>query len=175
MRCDPDDNGGLFMGRRPGTAPVHYRSPPETGGSLRQRIDGHLADATFAALALVGVLCWGPIPLFCLWACAQVNYLTGSVTFGIITAFVLLFALLFGALQTMHDIDRVWILLRRAAGHDQRKGVMDRVFAVTAAIGAATFVLWFVVIHGAGSSDFSGQQVLHTELPQIKNLTVPVR
>ena len=25
MRTDPTDNGGLFIGRRPGTAPIRYR------------------------------------------------------------------------------------------------------------------------------------------------------
>ena len=32
-RNDPTDTGGLFIGRRPGTGPVHYRGEPERGGA----------------------------------------------------------------------------------------------------------------------------------------------
>ena len=34
-RNDPTDTGGLFIGRRPGTAPVQYRTPPERGSARR--------------------------------------------------------------------------------------------------------------------------------------------
>ncbi|HEY4426773.1 MAG TPA: hypothetical protein VGN08_01055 [Solirubrobacteraceae bacterium] len=48
-------------------------------------------------------------------------------------------------------LDAAWILVRRAAGHDQRTGIMGRVFGVTAAVCAIVFTIWFVVIHGPGS------------------------
>ena len=32
VRTDPTDTGGLFVGRRPGTAPTRYAAPPERGG-----------------------------------------------------------------------------------------------------------------------------------------------
>jgi hypothetical protein len=151
MRADPTDNGGLFIGRRPGTAPIRFRNALHRGPPLRQRVDGCLAAATLAATASVGLLCWGPIPLACLWMGSRVDYLTGSISLGILTAFVVLLVLLLGALQTMHEIDRFWIVLRRAAGHDQRSGALDRVFAATAVIGATIFLVWFLVIHGPGS------------------------
>ncbi len=44
MRSDPSDNGGLFVGRRPGTAPVRFRTLPERGSEPRQRVDGSLAQ-----------------------------------------------------------------------------------------------------------------------------------
>ena len=47
-------------------------------------------------------------------------------------------------------IDRVWILARRAAGHDQRDGVLGRVFATTAVVGAVGFTVWLVFIGGLG-------------------------
>jgi ABC-type multidrug transport system fused ATPase/permease subunit len=173
MRNDPGENGGLFVGRRPGTAPVRYRTLPQRGAPRRQRIDGFLAGVVLSSIVLLGILCWGPIPLLCLWICAQVNYLTGSVSLGIASAFVMLITLLFGALQTMHDIDRIWIVLRRAAGHDQRSGALERVFAITAALGVTLFVFWFLAIHGVGSDEYSGTQVLHAGFPQLTNFTVP--
>jgi hypothetical protein len=166
MRTDPSDNGGLFLGRRPGTRPIRYRNPLRRGSPSRQRVDGCLAAGTLALNASVGLLCWGPIPLACLWIGSRVDYLTGRVSLGILSSFATLSALLMGALQTMHDIDRLWIVLRRAAGHDQRTGALDRLFAATAVIGAATFCIWFLVIHGPGSNEFSGVRILGRTFPR---------
>ena len=39
-------------------------------------------------MTLLCLLCWGPIPLACLWVGSQVDYLSGSVSLGILAAFV---------------------------------------------------------------------------------------
>jgi hypothetical protein len=156
MRSDPSDNGGLFVGRRPGTAPVRFRTLPKRGGDLRQRLDGSLAGLLAAAITLLSLLCWGPIPLACLWLGSQADYLSGNVSIGILVSFAALFGLLFGALALLRRLDNAWILVRRAAGHDQRTGIMGRIFAITCAVCALAFGIWFVVIHGPGSSTFSG-------------------
>jgi hypothetical protein len=150
MRSDPSDNGGLFVGRRPGTAPVHFRSLPERGSAKRQLIDNWIAVIMQAAIVLLSLLCWGPIPIACLWVGSQINYLTGSVSLGILASIVALSLLLFGALSLMRRIDGAWILVRRAAGHDQRGGTVGRIFAITAAICGGVFAFWWVVIHGPG-------------------------
>ena len=159
MRTDPADNGGLFVGRRPGTAPVRFRTLPERGSEKRQRMDGSLAGLMLAAMTVLSLLCWGPIPLACLWLGSEANYLSGSVSVGIVVAFGGLFSLLFGALSLLRRLDAAWILVRRAAGHDQRTGVLGRVFAATAAVCGIVFVFWFLVIHGPGSSSFSSHGV----------------
>jgi hypothetical protein len=158
MRTDPSDNGGLFVGRRPGTAPVHFRGLPQRGSELRQRLDGSLANLLLAGIVLLSLMCWAPIPIACLWIAAQVDYLSGSVSFGILVAFVGLFVLLFGALAILRRMDQAWILVRRAAGHDQRTGVLGRVFALTAVICGGAFVFWFLIIHGPGSSTTPGNK-----------------
>src|ERR1700722_11425621 len=147
MRTDPSDNGGLFVGRRPGTAPVHFRTLPKRAGELRQRIDGSIANLLLGAIVFVSLLCWGPIPLGCLWLGSECDYLSGSVSLGILVAFIGLFVMLFGALAILRRLDTAWILVRRAAGFDQRTGALGRVFAVTAAVCAIGFALWFLVIH----------------------------
>jgi hypothetical protein len=152
MRTDPSDNGGLFVGRRPGTAPVRFRTLPQRGSDKRQRVDGSIATLMLTTITLLCLLCWGPIPLACLWLGSQANYLSGSVSLGILISFVALFALLFGALALMKRLDNAWILVRRAAGHDQRTGVLGRIFAATAVVCALAFMLWFLVIHGPGTS-----------------------
>ena len=49
-------------------------------------------------------------------------------------------------------LDHLWRLLRRAAGHDQRDGVLGRIFVVTAVVAAAAFTVWFLLLEGPGSS-----------------------
>jgi hypothetical protein len=152
MRSDPSDNGGLFVGRRPGTAPVRFRTLPQRGGELRQRIDGSFAGILFTGMIVISLLCWGPIPLACLWIGSRADYLSGSVSLGILVSFVGLFALLFGTLSILRRMDQAWILVRRAAGHDQRTGALGRIFAVTVTICALSFLLWFLVLHGPGAT-----------------------
>jgi len=151
MRTDPTDNGGLFVGRRPGTAPVRFRSLPQHGSDLRQRVDRSLAGLLLAGIIFLSLLCWGPIPLACLWFGSEANYLSGSVSLGILVSFIALFTLLFGTLAILRHMDHAWILVRRAGGHDQRTGALGRVFAITAAVCALLFALWFLVIHGPGA------------------------
>jgi hypothetical protein len=158
MRTDPTENGGLFVGRRPGTAPVRFRALPQRGSNARQRIDNTLAKLLLAGMIIGSLLCWGPIPIACIWIGAQVTYLTGSVSFGVLMALVALGVLLFGTLMILRRLDNAWILVRRAAGHDQRTGALSRVFAITAAVCAAAFSFWFVVIHGPGSSSMPGNK-----------------
>ena len=152
MRTDPSDTGGLLVGRRPGTAPLRFRKLPERGSEARQRVDGSLAGVLFAAMTVLCLLCWGPIPIACLWIGSEVNYLTGSVSFGILVAFAALLVLLFGSLAILRRMDHAWILVRRAAGHDQRTGALGRIFAATAVICAVVFIFWFLVIHGPGTN-----------------------
>ena len=152
MKTDPTDTGGLFVGRRPGTAPTRYRTAPEPGSPRRRRIDGLVAHAVLGLMIVVNLLFWGPIPALGLWVASRVQYGTGSVSLGILIGFASLLALLFGGLAVLKRMDRFWILARRAAGHDQRQGVLSRVFATTAVIGGSGFVFWLVFIGGLGSS-----------------------
>jgi hypothetical protein len=152
LRTDPTDTGGLFIGRRPGTAPTRYRTQPEPGSARRRRIDGLVAHAVLAFMVVVNLLFWGPIPALSLWVASQVQYRTDSVGLGILLGFVLLLVLLFGGLAVLKRIDRFWILARRAAGRDQRQGAIARVFATTAVIGASCFTFWLLFIGGLGPS-----------------------
>src|SRR5205807_5329518 len=157
MRTDPTETGGLFVGRRPGTAPVRFKAIPQRGTDVRQHIDGSLAGVLLALMIALSLLCWGPIPLACLWVGSEVDYLTGSVFLGFIIAFFALFPMLFGTLWILRRLDQAWILVRRAAGHDQRSGAMARIFGLTALLCAVAFTFWFVVIHGPGSQVFPGR------------------
>jgi hypothetical protein len=157
-RNDPTDTGGLFIGRRPGTAPLHYRAAPETGGSGRRRTDAALAGLVLLAEVLICISLWGPQPAGWLWVGSQVDYWTDSVMAGITTAFAGMIATLMFSLAIASRLDRVWRLLRRAAGHDQREGMLGRIFAVTAIIAGGAFLFWFVIIQGPGPTFSSTNQ-----------------
>jgi hypothetical protein len=150
VRTDPTDTGGLFVGRRPGTAPTRYGAPPERGGRARRGVDALLAHLLLLVMILVNLLFWGPIPAAALWVASQVQYRTGSVGWGILVGFGFLLLVLFCGLALLKRLDRAWVLVRRAAGHDQRTGVLGRVFGTTAVIGAIGFAFWLVFVGGLG-------------------------
>jgi hypothetical protein len=154
MKTDPTDTGGLFTGRRPGTRPIKYRDTPEYRGG-RQRMDRLIAHGLLALMIFVNLLFWGPLPVAWLWVGSQVDYASGSTFLGIIVAFFgLLFTLIIG-LMISRRIDVMWVLVRRAAGYDQREGTIGKVFGYTAIVGAAIFFFWLIFINGPGSSTFS--------------------
>ncbi|MFL5845802.1 MAG: hypothetical protein ACJ762_14030 [Solirubrobacteraceae bacterium] len=149
MKTDPSDTGGLFVGRRPGTRPVKYRDIPEVDEGRRGR-DKFLAAAILVLMTIIGVSFWGPIPAGCLWIGSRFNYWTDSVIVGLVTAFGAMLLVLFMGLAAMKRLDQFWILIRRAAGHDQREGVIGRIFAISAAIGVVLFTVWLLIFAGLG-------------------------
>ena len=148
MRTDPTDTGGLFTGRRPGTRPVRYRDTPERRGEARQHVDDTFATGILVLMCLIGISFWGPIPVACMWVGSQISYWADSLMLGIVTSFFAMLAALFVGLVVMKRLDHTWILVRRAAGHDQREGSIGRIFAISAAIGVLLFCFWFFILAG---------------------------
>ena len=155
-RNDPTDTGGLFIGRRPGTGPVHLRGTPERGGEGRRRADGVLAAAILVAETLLCLSVWGPQPLAWLWIGSQADYRLDSHMGGIVVAFVGILASLFVTLSLCARLDRVWRMVRRAAGHDQREGALARIFGASAVIALVLFGFWFLIIKGPAPSFSAG-------------------
>jgi hypothetical protein len=151
-RNDPTDTGGLFIGRRPGTGPIRYRTPPERRGSGRRRTDALLAGAVLLAETLVVLSAFGPQPVAWLWVGSQVDYRTDSVFLGISVAFLGLLATVILTLVAATRLDHIWRLLRRAAGHDQREGALGRIFMIAAIVAAVAFTAWLVLIEGPAPS-----------------------
>ncbi len=150
MRTDPTDTGGLFISRRPGTAPVRYRDAPERRGGAQQFVDALFSGSIVAVMVLVAGSFWGPIPMAWLWIGAQIQYHADSVSLAIFVAFLGMLLTLLAGLALVKRLDGFWILVRRAAGHDQRKGIIGPVFAVAAVIGVTAFSIWFFLIAGMG-------------------------
>lgn len=146
MRTDPTDNGGLFVGRRPGTAPVRYGRLPQRGSRRRVAIDGIASGVLLTLMAVLTAAVWGPAPLGAMWLASQVS--SSNAGMWILIAFALSLILIFGALMLLRRIDQVWILVRRAAGVDQRVGALSRVFLYTTLVVVPIFLVWLIFLGG---------------------------
>jgi hypothetical protein len=121
-----------------------------------------MADKLLSALILTleTLLCltlWGPQPAGWLWVGSQVDYKTDSVALGIVVAFAGMLTTLFFTLAIARRLDHAWKLVRRAAGYEQKKGALEWIFVISLAIAGTAFLIWFLIIEGPGSNNFSGQ------------------
>jgi hypothetical protein len=148
---DPTETGGLFIGRRPGTAPLRYRGKPATGSAVRRRFDAILAGGILVVEALLLATIWGPQPAGWLWIGSHVYHSVGSVTFGILVAFVGMLTTIFMTIAIAMRLDRIWKLVRRASGHEQKKGALEPMVVTSMVIAGSAFLLWFLIIHGPGN------------------------
>ena len=158
-RNDPTDTGGLFIGRRPGTAPVRYREAAARTSARRQRLDRLLAHALLGLELLLCLSLLGPQPADWLWVGSQVEYLTGYVTAGISSIMLGSIASLFLTMVIAKRVDHGWKLVRRSAGHRQERGALERIFAASVVVAAVAFVVWFLVLEGPGSQLFPGREL----------------
>ena len=149
---DPTDTGGLFVGRRPGTAPLRYRGTPTPSGGARRVLDRLLAYFLLTVETLLCVSLWGPQPIAWLWFGSQVDYWTDSVSAGIASAFAGMMLTLFITLAIAKRIDHAWRLVRRAAGYEQREGALNKIFILSLLIAGSAFVFWYFIIVGPGPS-----------------------
>jgi len=148
---DPTDTGGLFVGRRPGTGPVRYPEV-EPASQRRRRADGLLAYGLLAVELLLCLTLFGPQPLGWFWIGSQVDYQTGYVTAGIATIMLGCLASLLLTMALAKRVDHAWKLVRRAAGHRQERGALERIFAISVAVAFVVFTVWFLVVQGPGPS-----------------------
>jgi hypothetical protein len=147
---DPSDTGGLFIGRRPGTAPIRYRPKPVTAGPARQNADRGAAVLLLAFETVLCVSVWGPQPIGWLWVGSHVKYWTNSISLGIVAAFSGMLLTLFVTLSIAKRVDHAWKLVRRAAGYQQEKGALERIFVISLIVVGSAFAFWFFVIAGPG-------------------------
>jgi hypothetical protein len=147
---DPTDTGGLFIGRRPGTAPLRYRGTPVEAGQGRRTVDRLLSALLLAVECILCLSLWGPQPIAWMWVGSQVNYATDSVFMGIVTAFFGMVCTLFITVAVARRVDHAWKLVRRAAGYEQKRGALERIFIITAGVAIVGFAFWFLIIAGPG-------------------------
>jgi ferric-dicitrate binding protein FerR (iron transport regulator) len=142
---DPTDTGGLFIGRRPGTAPVRYPEL-EPASQRRRRWDALLAHGLLAVELLLCLTLFGPQPLAWFWIGSQVDYQTGYVTAGIATIMLGCLASLLVTMALAKRVDHAWKLVRLV------RGALERIFAISVAVAFVIFTVWFLVVQGPGPS-----------------------
>jgi hypothetical protein len=98
MRSDPSDTGGLFVGRRPGTQPVHYRSAPVLGNPRQRRRDAVLGHFVLALMVLINLTFWGPVEAGWLWIVSHIPLLVEHIFFATVAAFLGILLTLIGGL-----------------------------------------------------------------------------
>lgn len=148
---DPTDTGGLFIGRRPGTAPLRYRTQPAAEGGARRRLDAVLAAVILVVETLLCATLWGPQPAAWLWLGSQLYHQTDSIGMAILVAFAGMLTTILVTLAIAMRLDRIWKIVRRASGHEQESGALERIFVISMAVAGIAFAIWFLVIQGPGS------------------------
>lgn len=154
MRTDPTDNGGLFVGRRPGTAPVKYRRLKQGEGRRGDRV---LAIVMAAVMALLSAVMVFVLPIGALYLVAQIPYLAERPFLALSIAFV---GILLGAmliLSALAKLDRAWVLVRRAGGVEQNKGIMTAMICAGVFLAGAGFMLFLVLGGGLASTPMGPQ------------------
>ena len=130
---------------------MRYREV-EPSSQRRKQADGLLAHGLLAIELVLCLSLFGPQPLGWLWVGSQVQYLTGYVTAGIGTILIGCLASLMLTMALAKRVDHAWKLVRRAAGHRQERGALERIFAASVGIALILFAFWFFVIQGPGPS-----------------------
>jgi hypothetical protein len=122
------------------------------GSRGRQRLDRLLAYGLLALELLMCLSLLGPQPLAWFWVGSQVQALTGYVTAGIGTIMLGTLASLLITVALARRVDVAWRLVRRAGGHEQERGALERIFAISVACALVAFTIWFLLIQGPGPS-----------------------
>ena len=130
---------------------MRYRSV-EPASERRKRADGLLAHALLALELVLCLTLFGPQPLAWFWVGSQVDYQTGYVTAGIAVIMLGCLASLLLTMALAKRVDHAWKLVRRAAGHRQERGALERIFVISVAVAFVIFTVWFLVFQGPGPS-----------------------
>ena len=146
MPNDPKDNGGLFIGRGKDPA-LDDLIPVNSQKCLRDRWLGY---GVLAIIISVNITFWGPVEIGWLWIVSLI--LAEHLFLALVSAFIGIILTLFLWLFVCHQLDGIWISLRRSSGVDQRVGAMTRVFFYTAMVGTSLFLLWLIFGGGLASS-----------------------
>ena len=129
----------------------------EPASERRRVADNLLAHALLAVELVLCLSLFGPQPLGWFWLGSQVEYVTGYVTVGITTIMLGCLASLMLTMAGAKRVDHAWKLVRRAAGHRQERGALERIFAASVAVAVVVFMAWFMIIEGPGPSLAPGQ------------------
>jgi predicted amidohydrolase len=97
-------------------------------------------------MAVANAVLWFGVPAGWFWLGARVYDATGSLLADMTAVFAGVIACLIYGMRGLVRADRRWIALRRAAGREQRDGVLTQVVVASMTVTLALFYLWFYVL-----------------------------
>jgi hypothetical protein len=97
-------------------------------------------------MAVANAVLWFGVPAGWFWVGARVYESTGSLLADMTAVFAGVITCLIYGMRGLVRADRRWIALRRAAGRDQRAGVLTQVVVASMTVTLAVFYLWFYVL-----------------------------
>jgi hypothetical protein len=80
------------------------------------------------------------------------NVLADNPTIGVVTSMIGCLVTVLITAAVAKRVDHGWKLVRRAAGHDQERGAVERIFVVAVIVAAIIFGFWFLILTGPGPS-----------------------
>ncbi len=131
---------------------MRYRDDVAPASERSRREDRLLAYVLLAVELALCLSLIGPQPLGWLWVGSQIEYQTGYVTAGIATIMLGCLASLMLTMAAAGRVDHAWKLVRRAGGHRQERGALERIFATSIGLTLVAFAVWFLVVQGPGPS-----------------------
>jgi hypothetical protein len=135
------------------SAAASSEAPP-----LTRRAANAACGALLAVEVIGSVAMWVLIPLAWMWVGGRVFAATGSLAADGAVAFLGFVGTTILMVGALIRIDRVWVALRRRAGHDQDEGALTRTVVVSSTLGILLFVLWYYVLSDAYVLPFMGAQ-----------------
>jgi hypothetical protein len=154
-RTDPINNAGLFVGRRsrPAVAPARTEAGARPNFLIRCA-DECLALVALAVEVALVVSVWTAQPLGWVWVASQVGYLSGSAALALGAGLGGMIVGLVVTVAVLQRVDHGWKLARRAAGREQKDGVLEPLFTAAFILFVPAFLVWFLVLEGPGSMVF---------------------
>ena len=110
-------------------------------------------DAACAGLVLlelvVTLMMWAPIPAGWMWIGARVYTATGSLFADGVVVLSGFLVTIWLAMAALVRVDRLWVRLRRRAGHAPREGMLTKVVVFSATMGMIGFYVWYYLLSDA--------------------------
>ena len=118
--------------------------------AARTRRAAHAASAAVLLAETIGsILMWGPLPLAWIWIGARVYDATDSLLASGAVALLGLALTVSLTVTALTRVDRLWVVLRRRAGHNQAQGALTEVVVVSATFALVTFLVWYYLLSKA--------------------------
>jgi hypothetical protein len=151
-RTDPINNAGLFVGPRRRPAVAAGRSDADAKPSFLARCgDECLALVALVVEVALVISVWTAQPVGWVWVASQVSYLSGSAALALVAGLGGMILGLVVTLAVLTRVDHGWKLARRAAGREQKEGVLEPLFMGAFVLFVPAFLVWFFVFEGPGS------------------------